>query len=378
MDESDSKENSITNSPKVQKIKSYSGKNVEIYKYKDKNATNNNKKENAKENNNTIKEIKAKVNSKQTVRLMDKLRTAKSKVVTSLNLLKKIEKYNEINYNHIDLPYFEVHEIKEIILYYNYLKEAIEMKKKNLSISEYIKNTYLDSSFHLPLANEQFSKKELLIIFQYFEITKKKAGESFGELALQREDNKRTGTALITTDCILGFLSRTDYNTYLGDIEVKKRKNDINFVISFAIFDKMNKNVFENRYFNYFKRETFFQGQTIILQDQKINKMFYIKEGQYEITTNLSIAKIYSILQYKTKKKIDDNKKIKIKNQNFNMRLYICYNKDILGLDDCCFKDGISFITAKCLTSKGVAFTIEKSILNEIKIKIPEIEKKIN
>jgi prolyl oligopeptidase PreP (S9A serine peptidase family) len=176
----------------------------------------------------------------------------------------------------------------------------------------------------------------------------------------------------------LGYLSRSDYNTYLGEIEVKKRKNDINFVMSFAIFDKMNKNVFENRYFNFFTRETFFQGESIILQDQKINKVFFIKEGQYEITTNLTIDKIYSILQNKTKKTIDDNKKIKIKNQNFNMRLYICYNKDILGLEDCCFNDGISFITAKCLTSKGSAFTIEKSILNEIKIKIPEIETKIN
>ena len=46
-------------------------------------------------------------------------------------------------------------------------------------------------------------------------------GDSFGELALQREDNKRTGSALISSDSILGYLSRTDYNIYLGEIEVK-------------------------------------------------------------------------------------------------------------------------------------------------------------
>ena len=33
------------------------------------------------------------------------------------------------------------------------------------------------------------------------------------------------------------------YNTYLGEIEVKRRKNDINFVMSFSIFDNMNRNV---------------------------------------------------------------------------------------------------------------------------------------
>ena len=148
--------------------------------------------------------------------------------------------------------------------------------------------------------------------------------------------------------------------------------------MSFSIFDSMNRNLFENKYFNYFTCENILQGQNIILQDHKIEKIFFIREGQYEITTNLSIEKIYSILQYKTKKNIDDNKKIKMKNQNFNMRLYICYNKDILGLEDCCFKDGNSFITAKCLTAKGIAFSIEKSILDEIKSKIPEIEEKIN
>ena len=313
------------------------------------------------------------------IRLMDKRKTTRAKQVDTTNLLKNENfRKKEINYNHLDLPYFEIHEIKEIIQYYNFLKDGIEKRKKNFSVNEYIKNTYLDSSFHMLLANEQFSKKDLMIIFQYFEITKKKVGESFGELALQREDNKRTGTVMISKNSILGYLSRNDYNSYLGEIEVKRRKNDINFIISFAIFDKMNRNMFENRYFNYFKREPFLQGQTIIVQDKKINKIFFIKEGQYEITTDLSLDKIYSILQYKTKKKIDDNKKIKIKNQNFNMRLYICYNKDILGLEDCCFKDDISFITARCISSKGVAFTIEKSILNEIQLKIPDIENKIN
>ena len=347
------------------------------------NNSNNNIKNEKNDINNTNNEnindknlISKKLNEKEAhnLRLRNKRKTERKKKVNSKFLFKQ----KEINYSHVDLPYFEIHEIKEIILYYIYLREGIEARRKNISIENYIKYTYLDSPFHRPLASEQYSKKELLIIYQYFEIIRKKAGESFGELALQREDNKRTGTALIATDCVLGYLSRTDYNAYLGEIETKKRKNDINFVISFSIFDKMNKNVFENRYFNYFTRENYFQGQTIILQDHKVDKVFFIKEGQYEITTNLSISKIYNILQYKTKKNIDDSKRIKIKCQNFNMRLYICYNKDILGLDDCCFKDNVSFITAKCITSTGCAFTIEKSILNEIKIKIPEIEGKIN
>ena len=347
-----------------------------IHKEKPKNNNDIKNKNNSKDNLISTQITK----EKKSILLKTKAEIIKTKdVVVSKQSLGSNEIYREeINYSNADLPYFEIHEIKEIILYYIYLRDAILAKNNIVTIDDYIKNTYLDSPFHRPISNEHFCKKDPLIIFQYFEVAKKKIGDSFGELALQREDSKRTGTVLITSDCTLGYLSRRDYNTYLGEIEVKRRKNDINFVMSFPIFDNMNRNVFENRYFNYFTQEYFNQGEKIILQDQKISKIFFIKEGQFEINTDLSINKLYSIIQYKTKKEIDEKNKIKLKNQNFNMRLYICYNKDILGLDDCIYKDGISFITAKCLSSNACAFTIEKTILNEIKNKIPEIDEKIN
>ena len=40
-------------------------------------------------------------------------------------------------------------------------------------------------------------------MFQYFEITKLKKGDTFGELALQHPDNKRTGTIMTYTDAQL-------------------------------------------------------------------------------------------------------------------------------------------------------------------------------
>ena len=149
--------------------------------------------------------------------------------------------------------------------------------------------------------------------------------------------------------------------------------------MSFSIFDKMNKIVFENRFFNFFTKETFKQGKDIIIQENKINKVFFIMEGQFEIMTNLSLFKIYSLLHKKTKRKFDFEKmKAKFPKEEYNLRLYISYNRDILGLEDSCLENDISFITAKCLSDKGCAFTIEKTILNEIRHKIPEIDKNIN
>ena len=102
-------------------------------------------------------------------------------------------------------------------------------------------------------------------------------------------------------------------------------------------------------------------------------------EGQFEIMTNLSLFNIYSLLHQKTNRKMDtEKKKMKFPREDYNLRLYISYNKDILGLEDCCIENNVSFITARCISDKGCAFTIEKSILNEIRHKIPEIDKNIN
>ena len=362
-------------------------KSKEFFFKKNKIAGHNNSKFNENNRNKVIKK-----NNTNNKRLKFKMKTAKS-IYLKNKLLSKLLPYKngeeeeneeeenekkEINYSNVDLPIFKLNEIKEIIHYYIYLKEKIDSKPKNTSVREYIKYTYLDSPFHIEIKDEELSKKENIILFKYFEIIQKKAGESFGELALQKEDNKRTATIITITDCILGLLSREDYNVYLGDIEVKKRKNEINFVMNFPIFNKMNRNLFENKFFNFFTKEAFIQGNEIIIQEQKINKVFFIMEGQFEIMTKLSLHNIYSLAYYKLKKKKPhENIDLEFPKKEYNLRLYISYNKDILGLEDCCLENNVSFITAKCLSDNGCAFTIEKSILSEIRHKIPEIDKNI-
>ena len=291
--------------------------------------------------------------------------------------IQKVEKL--YNYTDIDIPFFDSNDIKDILFYYILLKQKIDSKPKTITVSEYIRNTYIDSPFHVQLKSDKFDKKGEYVLLKYIEIKRKKSGESFGELALQKEDNNRTGTIITLTDCHLGVLSRNDYTAYLRDFDAKKRKLDINFMMSFSIFNKMNLTVFENRFFNFFKKETFFQGKNIIIQDQKVDKVFFIAEGQFEIMTNLSLLKIYSLLNHKIKREIDNEKmKKKFPKDEYNLRLYISQHRDILGLDDCCYGNDTSFITAKCLSDDGQAFIIDKSILNEIRVKLPEIDKKIS
>ena len=281
-----------------------------------------------------------------------------------------------------DFPFFhQDEEINVLVSYYVYLKDTLGYsKKQKVSASEYIQDTYIDSSYNQKSYEQYDIEKEKYIIYKYIEIAQKNKGETFGELALQHEDSKRTATIITNTDCILGYLSKSAYQTCLSEIELKRRKNEINFIMSFAIFDKMNWISFENKYFNYFKREYFSQMERIVQQGEKIKKIFFIMSGQFEISTTLSILGIYRIIKQKRKDALNIYK-MKVNKNKHKMRLSICNNKDIIGLNDCCFVkpngEECSFVNVTCISSKSVVFTLDKEILNGLKKKISEINDNI-
>ena len=277
-----------------------------------------------------------------------------------------------------DFPFFhEEDEINELVSYYVYLSEIItNIKKVKFTVADYIQNTYIDSIYSKKLYQHFEEDKDKYIIYKYLDIAQKNKGDTFGELALQHEDCKRTATIITNTDCILGYLSKSAYQTCLSEIELKRRKNEINFIMSFSIFDQMNWISFENKYFNYFKREYFSQMEPILLQGDSIKKIYFIMSGQFEITTSLSIAGIYRIIRQKQKDALD-NLKIKLNKNKHKIRLSICNNKDIIGLSDCCYfkpnGEEVSFVTVRSISPKSVVFTLDRNILNGLKNKISEI-----
>ena len=344
------------------------------------------------------------------------------------------------NYLELDISTFGPSDCSRLV---NFVIKNLEnfhsRTNKVSSLEEYINNCYIDDSL---TKSDRFDKKEQITIFQYFEITRKKEGDIFGELALQHNDNKRTATMIATKDSVFGYLSKNDYSNCLRSVEMKKRKNEVNFIMSFNLFDENNWVNFEKTYFNYFKKEYLTSGQIIIDQNEIIENIYFIMEGQIEITTNLNFREINLILKQKNKRiknkknknnynekekdenqskeKIDsientnhneynmDNKEennisthkeyyykkdknidkkkfsfltkkqIKELNDLKNFRLCVIDNKDILGLNDICSKEGVSFVKATCVSNNVVIFTLKKNILDELKKKNSEIEKNVN
>ena len=336
------------------------------------------------------------------------------------------------NFSELDVGTLGPHDISNLINYViKYLEIFYQKPNKVVSVDEYIKLCSVDDSLKI---SDKNIKKEKITVFQYFEITKKVEGDIFGELALQHEDNKRTATLITTKDSVFGYLSKSDYNFCLRGIEVKKRKLDINFIMSFSLFEDQNWTHFEKQYFNYFKKENLVSGQIIINQNQKLENIYFIMEGQIEISTKLSFEEIYKIFKRKNKKfklqktekdknldeenkhsieneenfeeiinkeeNINDDKNTKIYNKNENdektkkylflstnqikrmkevktFRLCVVDNKDILGLNDICTDDNIPFIKAICLSSDAVVFSLKINILEQLRKKNRQIEKNV-
>jgi CRP-like cAMP-binding protein len=294
----------------------------------------------------------------------------------------KLPSLNSLNLSNLGMPiFYKEDEAKEVLSFYIHLKEVLHnLKKIKISVNDYIRDTYIFSNYSKNIKEDKFNKKEQFTIYKYYEIVQKKKGDTFGELALQHENSKRTATIVTNTDCILGYLTKNDYETCLSEIEIKRRKNEVNFIMSFSIFDQMNWINFENKYFNYFKREYFSQGETILRQGEKINKIYFIMDGQFEITSSLSIPSLHKIIKQKTNYSYQKIQ-LDVKNKLYNIRLCICNNKDILGLNDCCFYgllgEQISFVDATCISDSSIAFTLDKSILEQLQNKMSEIKENI-
>ena len=128
----------------------------------------------------------------------------------------------------------------------NIFENSDSINKMISLIKKYIKENNIDIFVFIVHDMENFKTTT-------YEITKKKEGDTFGELALQHNDNKRTGTMIATKDLVLGYLSKNDYNNCLRGVEMKKRKIEANFIMSFSLFDEMNWVNFEKTYFNFLK-----------------------------------------------------------------------------------------------------------------------------
>ena len=140
--------------------------------------------------------------------------------------------------------------------------------------------------------NEKMEGRQLIQIYNYEETTCLKEGETFGFIALDSKNNKRSATAITIEDTDLGVLTR---NLYLKFLEINSRKeNDKLFeLLSFYnIINDIIKEKFIRKYSHMFEFVKYEKDQMILEEDKFVDYILILKSGILTVSIYKNIIEI--------------------------------------------------------------------------------------
>ena len=274
-----------------------------------------------------------------------------------------------INLNTSLLSPKDISKIKE---FYAQLQKEPIYDKQNVSPKKYIEITSYNQKILFDEDEIECPFDKDLTIYSYIELTDKKQGDIFGEIALQNSIGKRTATLITGEECIFGYLTHEIYKKSIRDIEQKIRKTNIEFLLKNQLFIGISRGIFENKYFNLFNIETITQGNKIITQGEKNNKVYFIREGDFELSSQLNLDALQQILKLKINVSLKVNSMKEDSNTNSKYKISLLGKNDIVGLRDCCIND-VSFVDVTCLSTSAEVYSIDLGIIDEIAQKIKSL-----
>ena len=226
--------------------------------------------------------------------------------------------------------------------------------------------------------NNQFNFiKYKFFLWKYHIVCNLEKGKSFGEVALQKGDSRRTATIITKTDCVFGILERDEYQLLIKEYMEKARKINTEALLHTKLFYNYREDLFESHYFNCFKATKMRKSEYLFKQNEERKYIYFIKKGDVQIellSTWNDLDKIIDSLgsKYITynksfKKLISSNEKLQVfsqKMQKFNISIYS--SGEIVGFEEHILQDTNTFMfSAICLTECEI-FTLEIEFIEKI------------
>ena len=229
-------------------------------------------------------------------------------------------------------------------------------------------------------------KTKDVILFQYEPFLRIGKNRYFGESSFSGK-GVRNETAKIVEDCYFGYLDIHLYN--LNFFEEKKAifEKKVNFLYNNFFFGKISERKFEAHFFNWFISEEFKNNDLIYKENTPCDFIYFIEEGEIELTSMRTILEIQALLHNLEEKRISLKGKGEKKdysilfNDWFDIEDYV--NKDqvtkililgknnVLGLES--FYYQIPFLTnARVVTPKAKIIKIDYEHLYQILIRSSE------
>lgn len=173
---------------------------------------------------------------------------------------------------------------------------------KHLSPDDYIKLLSPKSRNSLNknlYTNEEYVKnfKEVQV-FIFNKVSTLETGSKFGDLALLSVSQIRNSTIITEEECHFGTLDKISFLKCLSDVSEKLNRINLSFLISQKIFSRLNMNLFQKNYFGYFVAKELKKGDFIANENKEANAIYFIKEGEFDVTANKSFHEYAQLVKY--------------------------------------------------------------------------------
>ena len=122
-------------------------------------------------------------------------------------------------------------------------------------------------------------------------------GLFFGDFALDSENAKRNATIRAEEKTFLAWMKSVDYANIIAPRRKIEKHYEIMFLYKNFFFKNTNVFTFEKKYFHLFPPREFLKNDNILIQNDKKNGLFFIKNGMIQMTLNISIFELQNLIR---------------------------------------------------------------------------------
>lgn len=322
---------------------------------------------------------------------------------SSLMKFKKLKQYNKNQHDENEAPIPLVSYAKNTKFIQKIERELIDIirvindKQNTYSslINEVSSSDYITRLLPSKISIEDKRKTKEAIIMKYHLNNSLNKESQFGEIVFEANENKmssfplpRLCTAITTEDSQLGHFEKKIYLDSIRSAYDKSNKAKVDNLKGFRLFLKTKTNQIIKNYSSFFSEVELEHDEFIIKEGENINdnqKVYFIKEGEFEVYCNKTIIELDQILtnlgngeqiqdKIRTNPIPETDEYFAIMNIKNKLRLsYFRYN-DVVGLEDCYYNNHYLY-SVQCKSKKGKAYDINTKLLEYIIAIDEEIKK---
>ena len=219
--------------------------------------------------------------------------------------------------------------------------------------------------------NNKFNQiKYTFYLWKYNIVCNLDKGKSFGEVALQKGDNRRTATIITKEDCVFGILEKDDYQVLIKEYMEKARKINTQSLLNTKLFYNYREDLFDTHYFNCFKAIKKYKSEYLFKQNEKREYIYFIKKGDVQIEHISTWKELDKIIETLGNQSLSEKKAFnelilsseKLKNftekkQKFNIS--ICSSGEIVGFEELIYPNSDIFMFSAICLSECEIFALE-------------------